>query len=96
MRSGRGQLPCARKTIERVREEPSAHQINSSRREEAGPGGGLCDTCLSDGNYFPALSDALPPFQSDLAWRHTHITAKITGDRCDERQMKATEEGGRL
>lgn len=28
---------CARKTIESVREEPNAHQINSSRREETGP-----------------------------------------------------------
>lgn len=74
VRSGRGRQPRARKTIESVREEPSAHQINSSRRREAGLGGGLSDTCLSDGDYFPALSDALPPFQSDLAWRHIHIT----------------------
>lgn len=52
----------AEKTIESVREEPNAHQINSSRRGEVGPGWGLGDTCLSDRDYFPGLPDALPPF----------------------------------
>lgn len=54
-RWGRTRPSCGRKTIESVREEPKAHQINSSRRGEAGPGWGLGDTCASDGDYFPPL-----------------------------------------
>lgn len=65
VRSGRGRQPCTRETIERVREEPSVYQINSSRRGEAGPGWGLGDTCLSDGGL---LSCPLRRTSTFLIW----------------------------